>query len=85
MSAPALEAFLARLYTDAVLRSAFLAAPENVAREAGLGEEAVRSLACIDRDGLVLAAESYAHKRAAHGGKDRAAGVLALVRRLLWR
>ncbi len=85
MSAPALEAFLARLYTDAVLRSAFLRAPENVAREAGLCEETVRALTRIDGEGLVLAAESFAHKRAAHAGKDRAGGVHALIRRLLRR
>jgi hypothetical protein len=51
MSAAALETFLARLYTDRMLRSAFLAAPENDARGAGLDEDAVRSLVSIDREG----------------------------------
>lgn len=62
----AVEQLLARLYTDDALRHEFLASPEAVARRAGLDEGATRQLAAIDRDGLVLAASSYAHKRQAH-------------------
>jgi hypothetical protein len=65
MSRPAFEAFLARLYTDAALRAAFLADPGGVARAAGLSEPEVATLATIDRQGLTLAADSFAHKRAA--------------------
>lgn len=67
MSRPAFEAFLARLYVDAELRAAFLADPAGVARAAALTEEEVAALAAIDRHGLVLAANSFAHKRAAKG------------------
>lgn len=80
MSARALEAFLARLYTDAALRGAFLAEPAAVARAAGLDEEAVQALAHVDREGLALAADSFARKRAAHAGKRRAKGLLDRVR-----
>ena len=69
MNARAMEAFLARLYTDGELRRAFLARPEAAAREAGLDEQAVRSLAAIDREGLELAADSYDTKRAGHARK----------------
>ncbi|MFO1327092.1 MAG: hypothetical protein U1F56_07015 [Rubrivivax sp.] len=65
-AAQALEALLARLYTDAALRDAFLAAPEDVARRAGLSDEQSRRLAAIDREGLVLAAASLAARRAPH-------------------
>jgi hypothetical protein len=66
MSAAALEAFLARLYTDEPLRRAFLDRPEPVARAAGLDEAAVAQVAQMDLEGLVLAADSFARKRAAH-------------------
>lgn len=58
------EAFLARLYTDAPLRAAFLADPAAVAGGAGLAPETVRRLVHLDRHGLVLAADSLAAKRA---------------------
>jgi len=70
MSRPAFEAFLARLYTDAALRAAFLADPTAVARDAALNESEVAALGTIDRQGLALAANSFAHKRAAK--KDNA-------------
>ena len=65
MSRPAFEAFLARLYTDDAFRAAFLADPPGVARAGGLSESEVAALGTIDRQGLTLAAESFAHKRAA--------------------
>ena len=71
MSARALEAFLARLYTDERLRLAFLARRETVALEAGLDGQAAQALAQIDREGLLLAVESFARKRAEHAGKRR--------------
>jgi hypothetical protein len=64
VSRPAFEAFLARLYVDAPFRAAVLADPAGVARAAALGEEEVAALEAIDRQGLVLAANSFAHKRA---------------------
>ena len=65
MSRPAFEAFLARLYVDAAFRAAFLADQTGVARAAGLDEGEVAALGAIDRQGLVLAANSFAYKRAA--------------------
>jgi hypothetical protein len=66
MNSAALEAFLARLYTDAVLRARFLAAPALEARRAGLDEHAAAALEHIDKAGLCMAAASYARKRAQH-------------------
>lgn len=61
--AQALEAFLARLYTDAALRQRFLTDPRAEAKSAGLPEATAQALAAIDRDGLVLTAESLAQRR----------------------
>lgn len=69
MNAAALEAFLARLYTDDALRRAFLRSPERVARDSGLDEAGVRAVAAIDREGLAMAASSYEKKRASHVAK----------------
>jgi hypothetical protein len=60
-----LQQFLARLYTDDALRARFLAQPYDEARAAGLDDETARALEKIDREGLLLAAESFARKRAA--------------------
>lgn len=66
MSAANLETFLARIYTDARLREAFLADPDETTSAQGLDESEVQALKHIDRDGLEFAARSYARKRAAH-------------------
>lgn len=66
MSGITLEVMLARLYTDADLRAAFLASPEQVARNAGLCAADVAALQYIDRAGLMMAADSYAWKRRQH-------------------
>jgi hypothetical protein len=58
-----LEAFLARLYTDAGLRARFLADPRGEARRARLSDEEVLALVAIDRVGLELVAASLARKR----------------------
>lgn len=75
MNAAAMEAFLARLYTDERLRGAFLAQPDEVLRTAGLDEPTQQCLRRIDRDGLVLAAHSLAAKRAAQALPRRRAGL----------
>ena len=67
----ALEAFVARLYTDAALRQEFIARPEAVALAAGLDAATAARLAGTDFEGLELAADSFAHKRAAHAGRRR--------------
>jgi hypothetical protein len=69
MNAPALEAFLARLYSDAGLLSDFMRRPAEVARAAGLDSPEVDALLAIDREGLSMAAASYAGKRASRGGR----------------
>lgn len=63
MSAPALEAFLARLYTDESALAKFLEAPTEAARAAGLDDAEVLALADADQIGLVMAAASYRAKR----------------------
>jgi hypothetical protein len=64
MSSPRLEAFLARLYTDEAALAQFLAAPRAAALAAGLDAGEAAALAEADRDGLVMAARSFAAKRA---------------------
>jgi hypothetical protein len=59
-----LEAFLARIYSDAAARTAFLADPAGEARRAGLDDAEQRAVIGIDRAGLDLAADSFARKRA---------------------
>ena len=71
MSSPALETFLARLYTDATLRQAFLDDPRGQALRHGLSQEEADAMLAIDRTGLQMAAASFASKRA--GYRQRAA------------
>ena len=59
MSSPALEEFLARLYTDEAALSAFLSAPTEAARAAGLDDAEISALAGADQTGLVMAAASF--------------------------
>ncbi len=66
MSSVALEAYLAKLYTDTAERKIFLVDPVNAARNAGLSAAEAESLRTIDKAGLRMAAASYAHKRARH-------------------
>ena len=68
MSSPALESFLAKLYTDEETRARFLADTRGEAGRAGLSEAEAAALGEIDRTGLQMAAASYAHKRAQHRG-----------------
>lgn len=62
------EAFLARLYTDAGARAAFAADPRGEALRAGLDPADADALAAIDALGLELAADSFARKRAGRRG-----------------
>lgn len=64
MNGEKLEAFLARLYTDAGFREAFLGDPQAVVARAGLDAEDRDALLRIDREALLLAARSYEYKRA---------------------
>ncbi len=66
MNNTTLESYLAVLYTDAAARDSFLGGPAIVARNAGLSDADVEALVNIDRVGLQMAADSYAHKRANH-------------------
>jgi hypothetical protein len=68
VSSPAFEAFLARLYVDRSFRAQFLEDAEGAARRAGFSASECVALARIDRPGLLLAAESFEHKRAAKRG-----------------
>ena len=66
MSSVALEAFLARLYTDAGARERFDADPEGEAMRAGLSGAECAAVVQCDRVGLEMAAASFGHKRAHH-------------------
>ena len=68
MSSPALEAYLAVLYTDDALRHAFLQAPHAQALLHGLSPQEAEAMAAIDRIGLQMAAASFRHKRAFRSG-----------------
>jgi uncharacterized protein (UPF0276 family) len=61
--AQALERFLVRLYTDEPTRRGFLRSPELFAARAGLESDVSKALVGLDRVGLELAAQSFAHKR----------------------
>jgi hypothetical protein len=63
MSSPALEEFLARLYTDEPALAEFLRMPAETARAAGLSDAEVLALVGADRIGLVMAAASFRAKR----------------------
>jgi len=63
MSSPALEEFLARLYTDEPALAKFLQAPTETACAAGLNDAEVSALANADHVGLVMAAASFRAKR----------------------
>jgi hypothetical protein len=63
MSSPALEGFLARLYTDESTLAEFLRRPAEIARAAGLSEAEVTELEGADHVGLVMAARSFRAKR----------------------
>ena len=73
MSSPALETYLARLYTDDALRAAFLLEPRAQALLHGLSQQEAEAMAAMDRVGLQMAAASYRAKRSAHGSKARPA------------
>lgn len=63
MTTPAFEAFLARLYVEADFRADFLLKPRETARAAGLSDAECEAVEKIDREGLKLAAASFAGKR----------------------
>jgi hypothetical protein len=79
MSSRSFEHTLARLYTDARFREAFLRDARSTLEPIELSETERAALARVDRAGLVLAAASYTFKRA------RSAGLLERVRRRLHR
>ncbi|KAB8050903.1 hypothetical protein GCN78_12115 [Janthinobacterium rivuli] len=64
MSSPALETYLARLYTDDAVRAAFLLEPRAQALRHGLSPQEAEAMAAMDRVGLQMAAASYRAKRA---------------------
>jgi hypothetical protein len=63
MSSPALEGFLARLYTDESTLAEFLRRPAEIARAAGLSDAEVLALDDADHVGLVMATRSFRAKR----------------------
>ena len=63
MSAPRLEAFLAKIYVDEKARARFLVDPSGEAVKAGLTELEVEAVERIDRVGLELISKSLERKR----------------------
>ena len=66
MSSPALEAYLAVLYTDDTKRHAFLQEPQAQALLHGLSQEEADAMVAIDRVGLQMAAASFQQIGRAH-------------------
>lgn len=60
---PAFEAYLAKLLVEPDARERFLADPRGEALRAGLRSEQADALERIDRQGLAMAARSFANKR----------------------
>jgi hypothetical protein len=63
LSTADVEAFLARLYSDADFLAHFLRSPDDVLSREALSTVQRVALAAIDRSELILAANSYRHKR----------------------
>ena len=63
MNTPEVESFLARLYTDEDFLARFLESPKAVLERETLSSDQRAALAAIDRSELMLAANSYRHKR----------------------
>jgi len=80
-----LETYLVKLYLDRDARRAFLADPRSAARAAGLGEADVAALERVDRDGLELAARSFAGKRAARAAGRPRRALLGMLGRVVAR
>ena len=70
----ALEAYLSKLYTDPHARDLFHINPRAAARAEGVSENDLEALCDIDKAGLQMAADSYAHKREQHRGNKAANG-----------
>lgn len=73
MSTQRMEEVLARLYADQEERERYLRDPAGYAGDCGLDDEERRALVALDRTGLVMAARSYAAKRAGHAARRRPA------------
>lgn len=71
MSSPALELFLARLYTEPILRRQFVLNMAAATTGAGLSAGELEALAMIDHAGLTMAADCYSHKRSQYKMKRR--------------
>jgi len=62
-SSPRLEALLAHIYVDEVLRANFLAVPTEFEARHFLSSADAEALVSLDRTGLAMAARSFARKR----------------------
>ena len=63
MSTADVETFLARLYIDEDFRARFLRSPQEVLSRENFSAQQCAALAAIDPSELILAADSYNHKR----------------------
>lgn len=71
MSSPRLEAFVARLYTDEASLAAFIRAPADTARDAGLDDADVSAMVAADHIGLVMAGAAIAPNARGERAADR--------------
>jgi hypothetical protein len=81
VSAQSFESVLARLYTDATFRARFAMDPRTACADADLTEDERAALLRIDRNGLALAADSFARKHARRPKRFGFARLLAWAQR----
>jgi hypothetical protein len=86
MSAQVFEEVLARLYSDPAFRAGFLRSPTQTLEGHDLTLEERADLAALDKAGLIMASQSFEHKRqgqrtsAVHGSPARR--LASLIKRL---
>jgi hypothetical protein len=85
MHSSRLETFLARLFTDAQFREAFISNARQIADAQGLDCAEREAVLAIDRPGLLLAARSFAAKRRDTGERSLARRLRARWRQLIRR
>jgi hypothetical protein len=83
VNSPEIELFLARLYTDKILLERFISNPVGEMQKQRVSEKSIVDLSSVDMQGLIMAANSYKHKRQQY--QKGAPKLLAFVKQKLAR
>lgn len=81
MSMHEVEFFLAKLYTDELLLKRFVANPSTELSNHGLSDASIEYLSQLDLQDLMLAADSYSHKRNQYSNRRK--GFFEKLRKVL--